>query len=68
MKAAAIVRNAEDDLPGLPAKSDDNSGRPPVSNGVVNGFLRDPVKMHRRFMVRHEDPTRAFEPAGYGKQ
>ena len=68
MKAAAIVRNAENDLPRFPAKRDDNGVCPPVRNGIVNGFLGDPIKMHSRLMVRQENPPLAFEPTGYGEQ
>ncbi len=67
-KTAAIVRNAEDDFPGLPAKRDDNGICSPMRDGIVNGFLRDPIKMHGRLMIRHKNPTLAFKAAGHGEQ
>jgi len=64
----AIVRNTEDDFTGFPAKRDDNHACLPVGNGVVNGFLRDPIKMHGCVMIRHKNATMTFEPTGYGEQ
>ncbi len=67
-KPAAVVRNAKNDFSRFPAERDDNRACLPMSNGIVNGFLRDPVKMHGCLVIRHEDPPMAFEPARNGEE